>query len=402
MGLILMIWRDPVLRMISAATLLFGAFAASFEPYRSLLGISVFGLSDGAYSLVLVASLLVSVTAAVGVGILTDQYAARRFMALFAVSATIFGTALVWAVGTASAYVVAHVLLLPIAASIMGQIFAITRLYVANRPPAERDGITSVIRATFAVPFAIVLPLWGIGFDLGLPLTTLYPVLCGLNLAFLWLIWRHWPQDATAPWAEEKSGLGFVASVKELLAGHIVWRIFWMGAVHSGSTLQAVILALIFTQTDGRTAGDVGVFFGAFVALEVLVMLSVVTLVKRFRRLHIIAAGAAFYALFMALLPVLAASSAVWLLIIPVAIGGGLIYGLSISYLQELLGARAGAGASLVAVQRLVSELLAAVIFAVGAALGGYAIAAFMGAGMIMLGAVMLLYLDRVTAAYSV
>jgi len=43
MGLILTIWRDPVLRMIGVATMLFGAFAASFEPYKSLLGISVFG-----------------------------------------------------------------------------------------------------------------------------------------------------------------------------------------------------------------------------------------------------------------------------------------------------------------------------------------------------------------------
>jgi hypothetical protein len=126
-------------------------------------------------------------------------------------------------------------------------------------------------------------------------------------------------------------------------------------------------------------------------------MLSVGTLTKRFRRLHIISVGAVFYALFMALLPVMAPYDTVWLLIIPVAIGGGLLYGLSISYLQDLLGARAGAGASLVALQRLVSEGLAAVIFATGAAIGGYQLVAFMGATMILLGAAMLLYLDRMS-----
>jgi len=128
-------------------------------------------------------------------------------------------------------------------------------------------------------------------------------------------------------------------------------------------------------------------------------MLSVGYLVIYLRRLHIIFVGAAFYALFMLLLPLLADGDAVWLLVIPVAVGGGLIYGLSISYLQDLLGERAGAGASLVALQRLVSEGFAAVIFAVGAAIGGYALASFMGAATIMIGAVMLLYLDRASRA---
>jgi SET family sugar efflux transporter-like MFS transporter len=395
MGQLLIIWRDPVLRMIGAATMLFGVFASSFEPYKSLLGISVFGLSDGEYAVLLVASLMISVAAAVWVGIVTDQRPSRKPMALLAGLGAVTGTALVWIGESQTAFIIAHVVLLPISGTILGQLFAITRLYTADWPAAERDGVTSVVRALFAVPFVVVLPAWGFLFDWGLSLTALYPVMFFVSLIFICLIWARWPSDAAAPWVERKSGLGFFASVKELLAGHIVWRIFWMGAVHSGSTLMGVILALVFTQAVGRTTGDVGVFFGAFVALEILVMLSVGSLAKRFRRLHIISVGAVFYALFMALLPVMAPYNTVWLLIIPVAIGGGLLYGLSISYLQDLLGARAGAGASLVALQRLVSEGLAAVIFATGAAIGGYQLAAFMGATMILLGAAMLLYLDR-------
>lgn len=397
MGQILIIWRDPVLRMIGAATMLFGVFASSLEPYKSLLGISVFGLSDGEYAILLVASLMISVAAAVWVGIVTDQRPSRKPMALLAGLGAVTGTALVWIGEGQTAFIIAHVVLLPISGTILGQLFAITRLYTADWPASERDGVTSVVRALFAVPFVVVLPAWGFLFDWGFSLTALYPVMFFVSLIFISLIWARWPSDAAAPWVEQKSGLGFFASVKELLAGRIVWRIFWMGAVHSGSTLMAVILALVFTQAEGRTTGDVGVFFGAFVALEILVMLSVGTLTKRFRRLHIISVGAVFYALFMALLPVMAPYDTVWLLIIPVAIGGGLLYGLSISYLQDLLGARAGAGASLVALQRLVSEGLAAVIFATGAAIGGYQLAAFMGAMMILLGAAMLLYLDRMS-----
>jgi MFS transporter, SET family, sugar efflux transporter len=206
---------------------------------------------------------------------------------------------------------------------------------------------------------------------------------------------RYWPSDASAPWTEIKSALGFFASVKELLASSIVWRLVWMGAIHAGSTLMGVLLALVFDEASGRGAGDVGLFFGAFVAIEILVMLAVPRLLGVMRRLHIIATGAVFYAVFLGLLPVLAPSPAVWLLILPAAIGGGMLYGLSISYLQDLLGARAGAGASLVTLQRMVSELLAACIFALGAWLGGYHIAAFMGAATVLTGAVMLVWIDR-------
>jgi hypothetical protein len=392
---ILTIWRDPTLRMIGLATMMFGVFASSFEPYKSLLGIDVFGLTDGQYAIVLLVSLGVSLTAAVGVGIVTDQTPSRRLMALLAVAGAVAAMALVWIGDNATSFVIAHAVLLPLTATIMGQLFAITRLYTAGRPAAERDGVTSVIRALFAVPFAIVLPIWGILFDRGVAITSLYPVLFLFGLVYIGLIWLRWPPDEKAPWDDQKSGLGFFASVRELLAGHILWRILWMGAVHSGSTLMGVLLALVFAQAEGRTAGDVGVFFGIFVALEIIVMLSVGTLALYLRRLHIIFVGAVFYALFMLLLPFMADTPAVWLLIIPIAIGGGLIYGLSISYLQDLLGDRAGAGAALVTLQRLVSEGLAAIVFAIGAAISGYALASVIGAGVIMTGAVMLLYLDR-------
>jgi SET family sugar efflux transporter-like MFS transporter len=151
MGQLLIIWRDPVLRMIGAATMLFGVFASSLEPYKSLLGISVFGLSDGEYAILLVASLMISVAAAVWVGIVTDQRPSRKPMALLAGLGAVTGTALVWIGEGQTAFIIAHVVLLPISGTILGQLFAITRLYTADWPASERDGVTSVVRALFAV-----------------------------------------------------------------------------------------------------------------------------------------------------------------------------------------------------------------------------------------------------------
>ena len=395
MNTLLVIWRDPILRMIGVASMFFGVFASSYEPYKSLIGIETFGISDTGYALLLAGSLSVSVASALAVGILTDQRPSRRIMALLAAAATLTGTALVTLGQSAMAFVIAHVFILPIGGTIFGQLFAITRLYSARFPEDERDGLSSVIRALFAVPFVVVLPMWGLAFDAGLPLVSIYPVTCAIAALFCMYLWVKWPSDSNAPWQEEKSGLSILASLKELVTGAIIWRILAMGAVHSGSVLMGVLLALVFNETSGRSAGDVGVFFGAFVFFEIIVMLMVGRLRRFLRRLHIIAIGAVFYALFLALLPLLAPFDVVWLLIAPVAIGGGLIYGLSISYLQDLLGARAGAGAALIALQRLTSEALAALLFAIGAAISGYTLVAFMGAATILSGMLWLIWLDR-------
>lgn len=389
------IWRDPTLRMIGIAVMFFGVFASSYEPYKSLIGITVFGMSDTGYAVLLAGSLLVSVAAAIGIGIITDQRPSRRIMALSAVAATLVGTLMVSLGQSTAAFVVAHVFILPIGGTMMGQLFAITRLYAVRFPPQDRDGITSVIRALFAVPFVLVLPMWGLAFDAGLPILAIYPVTCAIAVIFAIYLLRNWPADVVAPWQEAKSGLGLIASLKELLAGSILWRIVAMGGVHAGSVLMAILLALVFDATSGRSTGDVGLFFGAFVFFEIFVMLAVGHLRRYLRRLHIIGMGAACYATFLVLLPIMAASPYVWLLIFPVAVGGGLIYGLSISYLQDLLDARAGAGAALVALQRLASEALAAVIFAVGAAISGYHLVAVMGAAAILIGMAALLWLDR-------
>jgi MFS transporter, SET family, sugar efflux transporter len=48
---IALVWQDRTLRMLGLVIIVFGAMTASFAPYVSLLGISIFGLSDGAFAL---------------------------------------------------------------------------------------------------------------------------------------------------------------------------------------------------------------------------------------------------------------------------------------------------------------------------------------------------------------
>ena len=302
--------------------------------------------------------------------------------------------ALVWFWDEPLAFVIAHILFFPLSGTVFGQAIAVFRLVTTPWPAADRDAVLTLIRAIFALPFMIVLPLWGLAFDLGVDLLFIYPVVGVVGGVMLFIVLRQWPADHAAPWTEQKSGLGFRASIGEMVAGPVFLRVMLVGALHSGGALAGVIIGLSFAAA-GRGPDDVGLFFGVFVAFEIAATLCVGTLVRVLPRMAIIGAGVCIYASFIALLPQLAGSKWVWLLVIPGGAGGGFFYALAITYLQDLLGKRAGAGASLIALQRIASDGLCAGIFAFGTWVSGYGLVGLMG-GLGMISALAaLIWLDR-------
>ncbi len=389
-----MIWQEPTLRMLCGIILLFGTFGASIGPYQSLIAVKGFGISDAAYAAILVASLIVGVGLAVGIGIITDQRPSRKVMATAASASIFVAAAMVWLGNSPNAFVIAHVLVLPLSGTVFGQAVAVMRLATANWASTDRDAVMTLIRAIFALPFAIVLPLWGFAFDLGVGLLVIYPVIGTVGAIMLFVTLRRWPADRAAPWTEQKSGLGFRASIGEMVAGPVFLRVMLVGALHSGGALVGVITGLSFAAS-GRGPDDVGMFFGIFVTSEIASTLCVAALLRVLPRMTIIGVGVCIYAGFIALLPLLAGTPWIWLLAIPGGAGGGFFYALAITYLQELLGKRAGAGASLIALQRISSDGLCAGIFAFGTWASGYALVGIMG-GLGMVGALAaLIWLDR-------
>lgn len=91
----------------------------------------------------------------------------------------------------------------------------------------------------------------------------------------------------------------------------------------------------------------------------------------------------------------LAGSPLVWVLVLPAAIGGAVTLTVPIAYLQDLLADRPGAGASLMAVQRMAGDVIAALCFAVGTALAGYGLVAILGVSLSLIGAIALWLADR-------
>ena len=388
------IWSDPTLRMLFLLTLLFGTFTCSIGPYQSLVGVQHYGLSDTAYAALLMAALAVSIAVSVGIGILTDQRPSRRRMALLAAAALLLGGLGVWLVDSPAAFILVHLILVPVAGTLFGQIFAVTRLHIAPRPEAERNAIVSVIRAAMGIPWVLVLPVWSLVLTSDGALILIYPVMAALGLAMLAIVLRVWPPDGATPWTEVQSGLGFRASIAEMTARPVMIRVMLIGALHAGGAIAGVILGLVFAEV-GRGADQLGLFFSVFVAVEVLSMLAAGAWLAHLSRLTLLVAGTVLYAIFLLLLPLLAGSPWVWALTLFIGAGGALIYLPALGYLQDLLGKRAGAGASLIALQRLSSDGLSAAIYAFGAWAAGYWLVAVLGALVTLAAVAMTVWLDR-------
>lgn len=386
---------DPALRAAGLILALQGAVACSFGPYFSTLAVNAFGFGDRGYAILLTLASIISVSASVIGGIRADQTANRRKVTLTSVVSLLLGTVLMTAVPGPWIFALTAAVLIPISSITFSQVFALARLAATRYPPEDRDGILAVIRALFALPFIIVLPLWSVAFAAGAPITLIFPVGLALSALMLLAVLRLWPADGTNLWDDRPSGLSFRAALSEIGHPRIAARVVALGAVFSASTVYMAIISLIMTAEVGRGTQDVALYVGLVAGLEVPFMLMIPGLTRGIPRTRLIFAGTALYCVHVAFLPVLAATPFVWLLVLPAAIGGAVTLTVPIAYLQDLLADRPGAGASLMALQRLAGDVIAATCFALGTTLAGYGTVALLGVTASLVGAAALWAAER-------
>lgn len=386
---------DPALRAAGLVMALQGAVVCSFGPYFSTLAVNSYGFGDRGYAILLALSSLVSVSASVIGGIRADQTANRRKVTLVAVCALLLATFLMTVTPGPWIFAFAAALLVPVSSITFGQVFALARLAATRYPPDQRDGIMAVIRALFAAPFVVVLPLWSLAFAAGASLTLIFPAALLLSAAMLTAVLRLWPADGSARWEDRPSGLSFRAALAEMGRLPIAARVLALGAVTGASTVYMAIISLVMVPEVLRGTADVALYVGLVAGLEVPFMLLLPGLTRGIPRTRLIFAGATLYGIHVALLPVLAGSPLVWLLVLPAAVGGAVTLTIPIAYLQDLLADRPGAGASLMAVQRLAGDAIAATCFAIGTSLAGYGTVALLGVAVSLIGAAALWAADR-------
>jgi MFS transporter, SET family, sugar efflux transporter len=388
------LWRDPALRLVVLMLVLTGAQMSSIAPYLSVIAISKLGFSNQSYSLILITASLISLASAVAMGILTDQHPLRRQMALLSAALVTIGTALMWLLPSKLSFAMAHALLLPMGFTLFVLVLALSRI-ATQHYPSSRHALLSAVRATFALPFVVVLPLWALALNSGADVMAIYPFACAVGVLTLAVIWAGWPPDGAVSPSGTKSGLSFFQSLKEIAERPVLLRVFLLGAAASAGTLYMVLIGLVFSQTPGRGTSDTALYVGLVAGAEVPFMLLVPQLWGHVSKPRMIAIGIAIYCIHLVLLPQIAASAAVWLLILPASLGGAIILTLPIAYLQDLLASRPGAGSSLISLQRVIGDTLAAGAFAIGTYASGYAFAACLGSTLALGGGLGLFLADR-------
>lgn len=387
--------NDSVLRTAAAVMLLYGAALCAMGAYLSTLGIMVFGLGEVGYAVVLVCATLLTVATSVLLGIRADQTARRRGIMLWSVGLTFAGFSLMVALPGPITFVLAHALILPLGGAIWGQVFATARQASGQYDAVTRDAVMAVIRALFALPFVIVLPLWSFAVLAGAEITLVYPVAAVLTGLMAWLCWRHWPHDGQVAWDDQASGLSVRAALAELADRRVSWRLLALGAMNAPMTVYLVIAGLVFSETTGRGMADTAVYVGLIAGLEVPIMLLLPQLAKGVSRPLLMLLGVAVYGVHVTLLPLIAASGWVWALVVPGAVGGAVVLLVPMAYVQDLLANRPGTGAALMALQRVIGEVLAALCFVIGTWVAGYGLVAGLVVMVALLGAVWLWQADR-------
>ena len=393
-----LILAHPTLRLIGAALLLFGALNASVYPYQSLIAIDQLGLTEPEFALILVLASITAVTISVLFGVIGDQRGNRRRIALVTSAAAALGIALMLFAPGPISFILCHGLLIPVASSIFGQLFALARL-ASPSDPVARDKIMLTIRALMSVSFLGMLVFWTYAFGAGADVMSIYVSAGIAAIGMLVLICASWPRDGATAWQDNPSGLNFKQAMAEIARPFVLSRLLLLGAINSAGVLYMVLVSLVFDAATFRDASDVALYVGLIAGWEVPFLLLLPRLTARISRSTLIAVGAAVYTLHLIAMPLLADTPYIWAMTLVAGLGGTAMISLPIAYYQDLLHGRPGTAGAMLALQKLVADVLAAAAFAIGTILGGYQTVSILGAIIAIIGAFGLFWADRHTKA---
>ena len=387
--------RHPTLRLIATALLVLGGLNASVYPYQSLIAIERFGMSKPAFSLMLALASVIAVTSSVVLGILGDRFGHRRMIAIGTTLCSTIGIGLILAFPGIWALVLCLGVLLPMASSMYGQLFALARLASPDEG-ANRDAILGVIRAALSFSFLSILIFWTFAFGYGLSEMAVFVSGGIASLGLLGLIVFGWPKDGQTPWADPRSGMRLRDALAEINKPRVAVRVLFIGAIASSGTLYMVLISLIFDASPLRGPSDVALYVGMLAGWEVPAMLVLPRLARAVPKSTMLVIGTVLYALHLLALPMLSESPLLWIMPLFGGVGGAMVITAPITYYQDLLRERPGTAAAMLAVQKLVSDILTAGVFAATANVGGFETVVITGVLCSLIGAGGLYWADRV------
>ena len=180
-----------------------------------------------------------------------------------------------------------------------------------------------------------------------------------------------------------------------VLSRGMILRIAGVALVTQVLTVNATVLPLIITGRANGAASDIGFLVGLVALLEVIFMIFWVSALRYMRLTTALAISAVLYLVYLSAIAAATAPWHVYAASVIAGISAAGIISLPISYLLDLIRNRPGLSASLIAVNMFLGAALGSGVFALGAALSGYGLASVLSGGAGVIGALMLVYLER-------
>lgn len=413
--------RHQVVRASAAAIFLYGFAGAATSPYQAVVGIRELGLSDRAYALIALAASVANVVLAIGIGILSDRFQSYRRPLILVSAFGVLGYGMIWAIPSPLTFAIAMIGPLALFHATNSMLFGNVRAHTARFDAEEAGIVNALMRMMISlswvlVPGAVALLL--VGRKSMMPAYAISAFIAAMCLACIifWLEPDHRPAREALP--EGGTGTAKVApstgrpdrpaqvrlsrsalhDLAAFLHPGILARILGVALISQVLHVNNAVLPLILTGQANGTAEDIGFNVGMVAALEVVFM---VLWVRIARTMHLTTALTITAAIYFCYLAGISAASQPWhvyLASVAAGFAAAGIISLPISYLLDLIKDRPGLSASLIAVNMFFGGALGAGVFALGTGIGGYPAAALMSGLGGVLGALLLVSLERKAA----
>ncbi|RKE84919.1 MFS transporter [Rhizobium sp. AG855] len=384
----------PQLLVLSLMIFAQGSAFGATIPYLSVTAIGTLGMSDQAYSLLVLVSSVAAVTISVSLGILSDMLGDRRHMLIGMSALGVVGYGAIYLFPSVPVFLGATSLVIPFFYATSSLLFASARLHTGDMEPTEAASINATLRAI--VSAAWVLTPAGLGLLLGASgnmigawgLAALFCLFILVCAVFVLTKPTNQPvRDANAP--------GFFAALRELAARDMLIRMVSIAAITSTLRLSGTIWPLILTlQLGGKTA-DVGLIAGMTALIEIPFMLMWAHLLKRHNIIGIIVTSALGYGAYMAALSFASAPWHIYALALPGAAFAAALLALPLNYFQDLFPGRPGLGTAFLPINSFLGNGLNAAAFAIGSHFFGYSGSSWLGTALAIGGVIGLLSVER-------
>jgi hypothetical protein len=384
----------PQLLILSLMIFAQGSAFGATIPYLSVTAIGTLGMSDQAYSLLVLVSSVSAVTISVSLGILSDMLGDRRLMLIAMSALGVVGYGAIYLFPSVPVFLGATSLVVPFFYATSSLLFASARLETGDIEPTEAASINATLRAV--VSAAWVLTPAGLGLALGgsgsmIAAWGLASLFCLFILVCAALILK--PSPARAPGGA--SGPGFGTALKELTAPAMLVRMVSVAAITSTLRLSGTIWPLILTlQLGGKTA-DVGLIAGMTALIEIPFMLMWAHLLKKHSIIGIIVTAALGYGGYMVALNFASAPWHIYALALPGAAFAAALLAIPLNYFQDLFPGRPGLGTAFLPINSFLGNGLNAGAFALGSHFFGYSGTAWLGLLLTLSGVTGLLAVER-------